>query len=330
MKRFIVAISVLGASFGPFAAAFADAPATVGALLDGGGKKMTKNEILKLFAGATINGTAMGSPGSKFRLTYMPDGSAKGEGWAPGGSSTTISGTWSANDQDQYCQDLRTAAGVSIRGCFYYFAVNDQLYAAPADARSAPVYERRLTPTPVANPQSAPAERDRAAAALAAWLIGDRLSLAAIVYAQGGAEDFTNGQIAGAKQVADSVGVTIPPLPSRGENKVENLARTIRYLIKGDGAQLGLALGRKYDQRDAVLFELAVKSNIALIMYSPDDPSAFPEVIRSRSESIGLPPELWSGVVTAMLNKKSQDDAKHAIIKMHEDVAQYLKGAIKD
>ena len=51
----------------------ADAPATVGALRDGGGKPLTKNEILKLFAGATINGTAMGAPNSTFQLKYMPN-----------------------------------------------------------------------------------------------------------------------------------------------------------------------------------------------------------------------------------------------------------------
>lgn len=87
----------------------------------------------------------MGTRDSKFELRYLPDGTATGEGWPPVGPSTKISGTWSTNDHDQYCQDLRTAAGNAIQGCFYYFVVGDKLFAAPADDKSAAVYERQLT-----------------------------------------------------------------------------------------------------------------------------------------------------------------------------------------
>lgn len=124
--------------------ALADPPGTVGALLDGGGKQLSKAVILKLFAGATINGTAMGSSNSTFQLHYSADGTASGEGRSPGGS-TKISGAWSANDHDQYCQDLHTAQGMPIKGCFYYFSMGNRLFAAPAADRSTPVYERQLT-----------------------------------------------------------------------------------------------------------------------------------------------------------------------------------------
>jgi hypothetical protein len=119
-------------------------PSTVGELLQQGGKQMNSAEIKQRFAGATVNGTAMGTRDSKFQLRYMPDGSAAGEGSSPGGS-TKITGTWSTNADDQYCQDLRTGFGSSIKGCFYYFAIGDRLFAAPTTEKSAPVYERELT-----------------------------------------------------------------------------------------------------------------------------------------------------------------------------------------
>ena len=85
----------------------------------------------------------MGAPNSTFQLKYMPNGIASGEGRSPGGA-TKITGTWSANDRDQYCQDLKTAQGMPIQGCFYYFTWSGRLFAAPKDERSQPVYERVL------------------------------------------------------------------------------------------------------------------------------------------------------------------------------------------
>jgi hypothetical protein len=128
----------------PAEAAAADAPATVGELLDGGGKQLTRDEILKLFAGATIKGTQMGRPDATFEMRYKADGTASGTGTVPVGS-TKISGTWSANERNQYCQDLQTADGNRIQGCFYYFMKGDKLYAAPTNGRSERVYQRQLT-----------------------------------------------------------------------------------------------------------------------------------------------------------------------------------------
>lgn len=124
--------------------AFAASPATVGELLDAGGKRLSRVDIQRLFAGAKIQGSAMGSPDSTFLLSYGADGTATGEGRFPGGA-TAITGTWSANERDQYCQSLRTASGTPIQGCFYYFVIGDRLFAAPTDSRAAPLYERRLT-----------------------------------------------------------------------------------------------------------------------------------------------------------------------------------------
>jgi hypothetical protein len=146
MLRPVIAMAAFGVLlFAQAQSHAADAPATVGALIHSGGKQLTKNEILKLFSGATINGTAMGAPGSTFQLKYMPDGTASGEGKSPASAPTKITGTWSANDRNQYCQDLKTAHGVPIQGCFYYFMLNGHLFAAAKDDLSQPVYERRLT-----------------------------------------------------------------------------------------------------------------------------------------------------------------------------------------
>ncbi|MGE5270555.1 MAG: hypothetical protein ACM3JG_12885 [Thiohalocapsa sp.] len=139
-KRLIIA-AVL-AMIGHYA--LAAMPATVGQLLDSGGKQLTASEIRQLFAGATIGGPALGGYDASFRVSYRPDGTASGEVSTSGGSQT-LTGTWSANQNNQYCQNLRTAQGMAIPGCFYYFTLGNRLFMAAGKDRSAQVSERQVT-----------------------------------------------------------------------------------------------------------------------------------------------------------------------------------------
>ncbi len=124
-------------------AAASGPPATVGELLNSGGKQLTGSEISKFFAGATIGGPALGQPDANFRLKYLPNGTASGDVSSSGGS-TKITGTWSANQNNQYCQDLHTEQGMPIQGCFYYFTMGNRLFMATANGRSTPVLERQV------------------------------------------------------------------------------------------------------------------------------------------------------------------------------------------
>ena len=143
MTKSLIIAAVLALA-GADAAAAAQSPATVGELLDSGGKQLTGSEISKFFAGATIGGPALGQPDVKFRLKYLPDRTASGEVSSSGGS-TKITGTWSADQNNQYCQDLHTEQGMPIQGCFYYFTMGNRLFMAEANGRSAPVLERQVT-----------------------------------------------------------------------------------------------------------------------------------------------------------------------------------------
>ena len=59
-------IAAMLALAGADAAAATQSPATVGELLDGGGKQLTGGEIAQLFAGATIGGPALNQPDVRF------------------------------------------------------------------------------------------------------------------------------------------------------------------------------------------------------------------------------------------------------------------------
>jgi hypothetical protein len=164
-----------------------------------------------------------------------------------------------------------------------------------------------------------------------AWLLGDKLSLAALLYNQGAPAETVNRVLSGAKTIADIFGVEIKPFPAKSGTSSESTADVLHYLIKGDGALIGAALAKKYDEEHGTLFEVAVKSNLLILLYAPGDSlgQSIAGLIKFRLGPISsLPPALWTGVVTLVENKRSSDEVKDAVFKMHKDIANfYIPGS---
>jgi hypothetical protein len=160
----------------------------------------------------------------------------------------------------------------------------------------------------------------------ACWVLGDNLSLAALLYAQNASQDLIDQTLGKAKQIAQAIGLEIKPFPPRSDKRGSTSADIIHYLIKGDGAELGSALSRKFDDEHGTLYEVSVKSNLLIILYAPDDSlgKTIADVVKSRCESIHLPPRLWNELVTLVYNRRSQDEVKNAVFKMHKDVANFF------
>lgn len=158
----------------------------------------------------------------------------------------------------------------------------------------------------------------------AAWRLGDQLSLAGLLYAQGGQDDKVEKLLSALKPMIDPMELTIKPFPPRVETSAATYADVIHYLIEGDGAELGREIAGKFGKEAGTLFEVAVKSNLLILLYQPGDDQGIGGVIQSRCSEIGLPENLWMGVVTAINNKAPENDVKEAVFKMHDDVAAYL------
>jgi hypothetical protein len=159
---------------------------------------------------------------------------------------------------------------------------------------------------------------------LAAWAIGHNLSLAALLYAQDAPQQNIDPPLAKAKKAAEAIKVPIKPFPPKSKTGAETKAVMINYLIKGDGWSTGEAIFKKFGREHATLFEIAVKSDLGLVMYQPDDDHGIANVIKKRAEEIKLPLELWTPVVAAMNDKRPQKEVQTAIAKMHEDVVAKL------
>ena len=158
---------------------------------------------------------------------------------------------------------------------------------------------------PFASPATRAAE-DKNTTKGGAWLLGDNLSLAALLYNPGAPAETLNNVLSKAKALADILGVQIKPFPAKSAKTAEATADLIHYLIQGDGALIGAALARKYDDEHGTLFEVAVKSNLLILLYDPGDSlgQSIAGLIKTRLGSIGLPARLWTGVVTLVDNKR--------------------------
>jgi hypothetical protein len=158
----------------------------------------------------------------------------------------------------------------------------------------------------------------------AAWRFGDRLSLAAFLFARGGQDDGVERLLSSIKPIADAMGITIAPFPPRAATSVDTYGAVILYLVEGAGAETGRALAAKFGKDASLLYDAAIKSNLLLLLYAPGDDHGLGGVIRSRMSEAGLPEQLWIGVVKAIDAKASQGELKDAVLKMHEAVVSYL------
>jgi hypothetical protein len=158
----------------------------------------------------------------------------------------------------------------------------------------------------------------------AAWRLGDQLSLAALLYAQGNQDEKVEELLASIKPVAEAMELEIKPFPARSSDSAQTYADVIHYLIDGDGADLGREISEKFGNAAGTLFEVSVKSNLLILLYQPGEDQGIGGVIQARMSEIGLPENLWIGLVNAIKSNAPEGDVKDAVFKMHDDVAAYL------
>lgn len=173
------------------------------------------------------------------------------------------------------------------------------------------------------------AAEESAVAKAAAWRIGDHMSLAGLLYAQGGEQANVDELITSVTPLTDAMKIKIKPFPPRGATPIETYAEVIQYLIKGDGAEVGRQIGKDFGKSAGTLFEVAVKSNLLILLYEPGNDQGIADVLQSRCTEIGLPNNLWFDVVNTVRSNSSKEDVKDAIFEMHDNVAAYLGSKVQ-
>jgi hypothetical protein len=165
---------------------------------------------------------------------------------------------------------------------------------------------------------------DEDLAKAAAWRLGDQLSLAALFYAQGNQDQKVDELLASIKPITEAMQLDLKPFPPRSSDSAQTYADVIHYLIQGDGADLGSDISTKFGNAAGTLFEVSVKSNLLILLYRPGEDQGIGGVIQARMSEIGMPENLWIGLVNAINSKAPETDVKDAVFKMHDDVAAFL------
>lgn len=176
-------------------------------------------------------------------------------------------------------------------------------------------------------PPSVSGQASAKATQQAAWDLGDTLSLAAVGHGEDIAPATVNNLFVKAKANAEKLNMTLPDLPAKTGDKIKNKAIALQYMLNIAGKPIGETLTAKYGPEHAVLFELSLKSNVLLMMYGPRESTtqAIANVIRTRSERLGLPPKMTLKLLGLIEAGADYSEVKLAIFQMHRDVANYLR-----
>jgi len=118
----------------------ASAQATIGELLDAGGKRLGKDELRTLLSGATYRGVTRF--GARFTVHSDTDGSFRGVSERDG---KPFAGRWWVEDGGLYCTELRGGRHGGETSCSTWFRQGARYFASDADAqRGAPLRRRDI------------------------------------------------------------------------------------------------------------------------------------------------------------------------------------------
>lgn len=162
----------------------------------------------------------------------------------------------------------------------------------------------------------------------AIWQMGWKLGLATLGQAQGADPSAVDGLFEESRAYAEALGVQLPALPEAYPNSPRDMAHSIHYMLKEVGDDVGGKLKNRYGPRSEALFELALKSTLALILYGPDDDlgQVFAEVIERSGRESGLPASVYSSLVQKIRLRKPYKEVKEGIIALNDLVMGWIGG----
>jgi hypothetical protein len=116
---------------------------TVGEIVSKGAKKWSREDVAAFFSSdREIEGTNP-SGTRKFYLAYRKDGTLSGRSTdLDGNRGSGLMGTWSINDQGQFCTQITNSYGRDATPnppCGFRFSVGNSVYSARSDDHDSPV-----------------------------------------------------------------------------------------------------------------------------------------------------------------------------------------------
>jgi hypothetical protein len=204
----------------------------------------------------------------------------------------------------------------------------DDRYEIPNDDDDQSELGAQAVSATLDTPTTAPPANTRRAA----WLLGSRLSLAALAHDRGVAADEVPTWFQEARSAAESIQTSLTELPERpASSDSEPVSREVLGYLLEQGRQVSPGLAKQFGPDHAALFEVAMKSNLLLVLYKPDSSAVehISAAIANAAPRAGLPPELWRPLLDTLANGAPAVEVRTAVRRLHADVDQHLATAVE-
>jgi hypothetical protein len=172
-----------------------------------------------------------------------------------------------------------------------------------------------------------PAASNAMTTSQAAWLLGSRMSLAALANDRGVAAKNVPTWFADAQSTAKFLGTTVGELPEpAAANDTSPASRQVINYLLVNGQRIGRELAKQHGAEQSALFEIALKSNLLLLLYTPGSSAgdSIASAISKAAPQANVPAELWQPLVDALNKHMLQAEVRSAVRKMHGDMERYL------
>ena len=160
------------------------------------------------------------------------------------------------------------------------------------------------------------------------WEAASKWSLAAAILAKGLDASRYQPILDEAIAAAEKLDIGLPPAPTT--ERSGDLEATVIEGLRGESAvALASAVANRFGPSEAAMADLAVRSHLLLLTYSPrtGDAALQAEALRRAAEGSGLPAEVWEPLVKLLEERAPFDAVKRAALELDNRVAVHLTAA---
>jgi len=162
----------------------------------------------------------------------------------------------------------------------------------------------------------------------ATWQMSSNWSMAAALHAKGRSSASFGQRLKSATDGAKLLGVTLPDLPTHDES-ADQISENLTFLLETAGPRLASELSKQHGADHAALAELATKTHVLLLSYTPSSTRLEPVInsIRQAAQQSGLPESVWRELVDLLTARAEFKQVKAAIFQLHQRAAAHLSVA---
>jgi tetratricopeptide (TPR) repeat protein len=159
-----------------------------------------------------------------------------------------------------------------------------------------------------------------------AWTLGSVLSAAAVLAFEKAPKADIDRRFASATRIAMPLGISLPAIPSLTGEKSKDISPLVVYLLRTAGEPVSKKLAAVSPEH-AAMFDLAMRTHIALMLYDPAAPDSggIADVIRSVRGASKLPNGLTDPMLAVIARKGTAAELRAEVVKIHNMAPPFIE-----